>query len=194
MSFEFYALPDELQPWLASIIIQDGIWCLKRRIGNGVHYDLIRDARDVKAISFMVENEDDVILFIGRSDLSPIVLENKAHSTSLDFIRSQAIQFVPSTIAKEVILLEGRLAIMRPSEYKLHGIDPKPLSQWYRHIQKSLASIMTRDNIVVQRTSTGKLKEWREIGITQGAVSWRRNGRLLKQFPRGEVEFDVTNP
>lgn len=192
MSFEFYALPDEQQRWLMKLVLQEGIWCLAwNSAEDGYRYDTIRYEEDLHRLSFESEHEDSLMFFIGRTDFSQIAWEDKPHGKELDFIKSQALQFVPSTVVSGYILLEGRLTIMRPSEYNLHGIDPKPLSRWYKQIRKSLTSIMTKDYIVVQRTTTGEIKEWHEIGVTYGAVTWRLGGHLLKQFPGGAVEFDV---
>ena len=193
MSFEFYALPDEQRQWLAEIVSQEGIWCLVNswKPGHGDQYYCIHKEAELKSHFLPITPKGTLMFFIGRTGLSKPVWRDSPRGKELDFIRSQAIEFSPSLIVRESILLEGRLAIMRPSEYSLHGIDPNPLSRWYRPIRKSLTSIMTKDYIVVQRTTTGEIKEWHEIGVTHGAVTWRLGGHLLKQFPQGAVEFDI---
>jgi len=191
MIYSFYSLPEEFNKWLLKLILENSVWCMAWYPGINDLYYFVRDNKDVLSLSYQTEYEDSLILFIGRRDLSDIIWEDNKRGKRIHFIKSQAIQLVPSLIVQECILLEGRMAVMRPSEYSLHGIDPKPILQWYKQVRKSLASIMSKEYIVVQRTASGKLKEWREIGLTPGAISWRLSGRLLKQFPRGEVEFDI---
>jgi hypothetical protein len=194
MSFEFYALPNEELQWLAGVLTQKNIWCWVywHPAEGGKGYEPIKTADDLKKLSFNTKYEGGLKFFLGRTDLTNIVWrETLGGKKEIDFIKSQAIEFWPSLIVMDNILLEGRLAIMPPSEYTLQGIDPKPILRWYKEVRKSLTSMMSKEYIVVQRTTNGKLKEWREIGLTPGAISWRLSGRLLKQFPRGEVEFDV---
>jgi hypothetical protein len=50
---------------------------------------------------------------------------------------------------------------------------------------------MSKDYIVAQNTTLGTVKVWRDLRITPGAVDWRLSRKLLKQFPKRPVEFDV---
>lgn len=190
MSYEFYALPEEFNKWLLKLISDDSVWCMAWYPGKDDPYYLIRD-KDISSLSYQAEFEDSVMFFVGRRELSDIVWEDTKRGKRIHFIKSQAIQIVPSLIVQERILLEGRMAVMRPSEYTLQGIDPKPILRWYKQVRKSLTSIMSREYIIIQRTTTGKIKEWLEVGVTPAAVAWYHRGHLLKQFPQGAVEFDI---
>jgi hypothetical protein len=189
MSFEFYATPDEQKQWLVNQIRDETIWMLGWSFTR--KYFQVQSANDIKDLSFEAKNPDDLIIYIGRSDLAHVLWSSAPSVDKIDFISSQAIQFVASITVEGRILLEGRIAIMRPSDYKLCNIDPTNLSRSYRKIRKSLSSIMAPDFVVVQRTTSGVLKEWHGVGVTPGAVSWCRKGILLKQFPEGAVEFDI---
>jgi len=130
-------------------------------------------------------------MYIGRSDLAHAAWEKTQSGDKINFVNSQAIQFVASLMVEGRVLLEGRIAIMRPSDYKQHNINPANLMRWYRKMRESLSSIMAHDFVVIQRTTLGTLKEWRGVGITPGAVALRFKGVLLKQFAEGAVEFDI---
>lgn len=188
MGFEFFATRDEQRQWLIDQSLVENVWMFGWSFLT--KYFEITGGSDIKNL----RPEEEYLFYIGRSGLAyPMWRKIKGgERNDIDFVRSQAIQFVTSFIAEENILIQGRLGIMRLPEYKPQGIDPAPISRWYRQIRKSLSSIMTHDVIVVQRITNGSLKEWRDIGITPGAVAWRRRGGLLKQFAKGSVEFDIS--
>jgi hypothetical protein len=142
--------------------------------------------KDIDALSFRTVHEGGLEVYLGRSDLAKVVWTGGR----IDFVKSQAVQLVASVEVGKV-LLQGQIGIMKPSEYKLKGIDSKPLSKWYRKLQASLSAIMAKDVVVIQKTAVGSVKEWPDKGITPCAVSWHKKGGLLKQFAAGAVEFDV---
>jgi hypothetical protein len=189
MSFVFYATPEEQRHWLMEQIEKNKVWMVGWSFGR--KYFEIRNPDDLKSLSFDAKHVDNLIIYLGRYDLARPVWQRVQNENRIDFINSQSIQFVPSLPVGKDILLEGRVGIMRPSEYKVHGIDPAKISQWYRKTRESLSSIMLDSVVIIQKTTTGKVKEWPAIRISPGAVARHRKGGLLKQFPDGAVQFEI---
>jgi hypothetical protein len=190
MSYTFYALPEEQRTWLCNLTAIENVWCVGTRWDNGFHRVAVQDPKDVLSLSFAKGQHHIVALYLGRHDLSPPIWQQRPNG-DIDFVHSRAIQCVPCLMDEETILLEGRIGILRPSEYTLQGIDPGPLTRWYRKVRRSLAAIMMPDAVLIHHTTLGTVKECRGAGLTPGAVAWRQRGCLLKQFAEGPVEFDV---
>jgi hypothetical protein len=189
--YPFYATIDEQKKWLVQLLSAKDVWCLLWTPSDGARYFPI-GITELKKISFEAEHEDDLMLFLGCRGLTiePVWLETP-RGVRLDFIRSQALQLVPSLVVENTILLEGRLSVMRRGEYERVGVNPTKLIKWYRKIRKSLVSLMSSNHILVQKTSDGKIKLWTDVGISPGAVLWYHEGHSLKQFPQSPVEFDI---
>ena len=189
MSFEFYALPNEQRKWLADQMRNEQVWILAW--SHSKKYFEITNTADLRELAFESEADNNIVIFIGRRDISNIVWRNTKSGKRIDFIKSQAVQFVPSLTVRKNIVLEGRIGIMRDSEYNENDIDPTPVKKWFRTLNASLRSIMAKDYAVIQHASTGEIRKLRNTGVTQKAVEWRQKGKMLRQFPDGEVIFDV---
>ncbi|MBM3240375.1 hypothetical protein FJZ31_29180 [Candidatus Poribacteria bacterium] len=189
--YQFYATIDEQKKWLVQILSAKDIWCLLWKPSDGYRYFPI-GITELEKISFEAEHEDDLMLFLGCHGLTiePVWLETP-RGVRLDFIRSQALQLVPSLVAENTILLDGRLSVMRRGEYERAGVNPTKLFQWYRKIRQSFVALMSSNHILVQKTNDGKIKRWTDVGISPGAVLWYHEGHSLKQFPQSPVEFDI---
>ncbi len=188
---EFYATPSEQREWLKRPFSEPGIWGLVWRYGEGYRY-FPDGLCDVENLQFGGENEDELMLFLGRRDLAETpAWRATPRGDQIDFKKSRAIQFVPSLTICNHILLEGRIAILRPSEYQTDEIPSKPLLQWFRQVARSLYSLKAPGTILTQRTADGSQKEWQNVIVSSGAVAWRCAGGCLKQFPKGMVEFDL---
>jgi len=133
------------------------------------------------------------MLFFGNQELATLpVWQNLSQGQVLDFGRSFAIQFVPSLTVAPDILLDGRLGILSPSQYDSDQKTYRALVSWFKNVGRLLASSLNSNGtVLVQYTTQGFLKEWKDVLVSRGAVEWRRQGNRLKQFPCGEVDFDV---
>ena len=151
--------------------------------------------KELERVTFEAQTEYACMIFFGQKarEARPIFDFTPRGQRSLNFLQSKAIQFVPSLIVEGRVLLEGRMAIMRKSDYQLHGIPCEPIFGWFHSVAASFkAAVADRAVLLIQqKKGSGTIKEWRQVVVSKHAAKWRRNGRLLKQFPRGEVEFDI---
>jgi hypothetical protein len=85
------------------------------------------------------------------------------------------------------ILLQGRLAIMRATDYD-DGARAAELAKLFRKLKAELRRDSEAGRVVVQPLPGGELKRWRDMLVGR-TVS--ESGFRLKQFLRGEVEFRV---
>jgi hypothetical protein len=194
-SIEFYALPDEQCKWLNSVLDDSQVWCvLSRSPPDNPHDELVSKSTAANALDFF-KNEDigGITLFIGLRSIvpAPVWRESANGVRDLDFIESRAIKYEPSRVFCERILLEGQFAIMRDIYYLERNIDSKPLYAWFLALVNSLKHLRAKGVTVVQSTTAGSTKEWPQIVVTDGAERWWRGGSALKQFPHGEVEFNL---
>lgn len=194
MAMDFYALPDEQRLWLWNLISEENLLCAFYRMSSGkIERGSITDRGILAHVDFCVTEISNIQFFVGKPEFLGQAYSQDRFLQEVEdnFTRLQAIRITASRIVADRILLDGQIAIMRPIYYVEASIDPKPVQKWYQQVKRSFKAIMTKDFIVTQRTTLGTVKEWKEIGITPGGVEWRLSGKLLKQFPKGPVEFDV---
>ncbi len=186
---EFYATPDEQRVWLTRVLSRHDTWCARWQPGIGEPEFPFGAALLENSI---FRGNDEAMLFLGRKDLTalPTWRENERGHRDIDFVRSQAIQVVPSRVVRDV-LLEGRIAIMRATYYEDAGISVRPVRKWFHEVGRSLEQLRLPGAMLLQRTTTGRIKEWQSVIISRGAADWRQSGGSLKQFVDGGVEFDV---
>ena len=150
--------------------------------------------KEIDCLTFEAQVENASMIFLGNETLmpKPVFEFTPKGGRRLNLVQSKAIQFVPSALVERRVLLEGRMAIMRKSDYQLDAIPWEPIVEWFRSVSQSFKdTIGHKGAILIQNTTLGTVKEWHQVMVSQDAVNWRRTGGLLKQFPRGEVEFDV---
>lgn len=190
---DFFATPAEQKNWLAQFLGDTDVWCVLWTAVDGPRYVEL-DVQMVDELSFSAESEDEMTFFLGRKSLvaSPIWNTVGAGRRELDFLKSSAVQYVPALVVHEKILLEGRMAILPSSAYEDAGVDPKPIAAWFKKVRDSFASMLREPRAtLVQSTTSGAMKSWNQVLVSPGAVAAKTSGKLLKQFPEGEVEFDV---
>jgi len=188
---EFYALPEEQKAWLQALLKQQPVWCICER--SCLREPVRVEPQDVVNLNFETKTEFEWALFLGLKTLTKApVFRPTPQGSTLDFVKSLAIQYVPSLVCAPDILIEGQLAVMRKFEYELAKLPWQHLFQWFRELTRSFRRTLGfKGAVLVQHTTLGTVKEWRGVLLSKGAVEWRLNGRRLKQFPRGEVEFDL---
>jgi hypothetical protein len=188
---EFYAVAEEQRAWLETQC-QPGTWIRYWEPSRPVQHEVLTP-QSVRLLDFEAKHGDDWMLFLGRKDMAPeSVWLDTAVGRQIDFVKSMAIQFVPSLAYHDKVLLEGRISIMRVENYQQEGIDCAPLLNWFNALCRSFQrAVAKRDAVVTQRTTEGTIKEWRKVLVSERAVEWRHSGRKVKQFPKGEVEFDI---
>jgi len=191
---EFFAMPDEQLRWLGELLAENGIWCVVRKLPPNWGIKHVTGAQFLTELQLTKPDETAGLqLFFGPSDFVPTPIWRIAENgdRDIDFIRSQAIQYCPSMVVREHVLLEGHMAIMRQGYYDEVGIAPKPVQEWFRHVAKSFVRLRTEGTVVLQDPKLGKQKEYPDIVATPGALEWQRCGHLLKQFVNGAYEFHV---
>jgi hypothetical protein len=191
-SIEFFALPDEQMSWLREFVDLDRMWCLQRS-APGPALRHIDSRAQFSEFDFSDAHQHSFSLILGNRELSehPILEPTAAGIDDIDFIRSQAVLLSPAILSGSVILLEGYMAIMKPGDYANSAVDPGPVQAWFKRVVVSFRELQAPGAVIQQRTSLGTTKNWRSIVVTRGAVKWRTEGRQLKQFAKGPVEFDV---
>lgn len=183
---EFFWTPQELLTWLHRVCEELGLWFVVWRVGQSAEQV---DPGSIQLSMFQGAKEDSVQLFLGAKSLCPEPQWRVAGDRrEMDFTRSYAVQLVPSILSIDGgMLLQGRLAIMRASDY-----DDKKRSAELRTLFGRLVSELKRDSdagsVVVQPLPNGERKRWGDMLVSH-AVSGSR--LKLKQFSRGEVEFRV---
>jgi hypothetical protein len=185
----FFAGPEEQRRWLYDTL-GDTTWCVAEHTRDqrvtGV------DRSQVDELTF----ERDPLslqLFLGRRDLcdAPVWRETADGRPTVDFVRSRAVQYVPATIAQDV-MIEGRLAIMRDRYYADLGLEFLPFKSWFTSLVTSLErAIHTPGVRVLSRLES---EPWavtpRKILVSPMAIEWRKAGHKLKQAAESRVEFD----
>jgi hypothetical protein len=156
---EFLAMPDEQLRWIKELLANDGIWCVVRRLPPNWQIEQVEDAGFLSNLQLKIPDEIGRLqLFFGRSDLVPTPIWRTAENgdRDIDFIRSRAIQFSPSVVVREHVLLEGQMAIMRLGYYEEAGIDPKPLRLWFRDVAKSFVKLKAAGTVIIRDTERDK--------------------------------------
>lgn len=192
-SLAFYASVNEQRVWLSHALHDVRGWS----IANWFRQDRFEEILPQHiGRNLGTDNWHALRIFIGRSDLSAApVWRNTSVGKEIDFIRSRAIQIVPSATIDEM-MLEGRIDIMRASEYQRIGVDPLPLMQWFRLMQRSLEKMLQFDGayLVGRKGHRSGFPSRRRALVSRDAAAWRHSGHDLKQVPESTIEFDVVLP
>jgi hypothetical protein len=188
-SVEFYATPEEQRIWLSELTADPLLWF----VVDAFPESPAAPATATVLRQLTLEGRGHLQIFLGRKDLGPgpqwrIAGQRK----ELHFTASQAIQLVPS-LAHENVLIEGRLAIMRRSEYQRDGIAFEPLASWFRVVSRSLkAALNARETRLITYSSTEPpAPSRRKVLVSRGAIDWRKSGKRLQQTPGSLIEFDI---
>jgi hypothetical protein len=191
MSLEFYALPHEQMTWIKTVLAFGGSWCVAVRWGRPKsRISAIRTPEDLEGISFDVESPSHLMFYLGLAELSsPDVVESYQGHLQ-EFTRTLSVRLEASTIVQDRILLEGQLAIGQRWAYEKAGVAPEPIIRWYRRLRRSLATIMSKDWVLISALEDGRLHRW-TTAVSPGAVAWRQDGKILTQLPTSPFCYDV---
>ncbi|MBX9790669.1 MAG: hypothetical protein K2Y37_17265 [Pirellulales bacterium] len=187
----FFAHPSEQVRWLKERLNDPEIWCVgKMGVPTSEYFTV--DSDSVDSLQFTGIHGTELMLFLGHANLQTDVVwrSTARHILEIDFVRSQAIQCLPSLIVDASILTEGQLAIMDASYYEEVGIDPRPLQRWFRDVVRSFRALRA-PRMALGKVDHAAIKRWPSVVVSPGAVDWRKSGRKLKQFPKGAAEFDI---
>lgn len=183
---EYFWAPEELVSWLKRVCSELGLWLVVWRAGQDA---ALFSPEAMQPSMFEAAPEDSIQVFLGKPSLCPdprwrFVGDRR----ELDFAQSYAVQVVPSILSADgKILLQGRLAIMRATDYD-DGARAAELAKLFRKLKAELRRDSEAGRVVVQPLPGGELKRWRDMLVGR-TVS--ESGLRLKQFLRGEVEFRV---
>jgi hypothetical protein len=186
----FYAMPNEQQAWLNDTLAQTALWCVVRIPGAASR--LIREPSEIARLPFVEPSCKYFDLFLGNRELveAPVWRIAGDGREVIDLARSMAIQYVPSLVVDNDVLLEGQMAIMAATYYQELGLDQGPLERWFAHIAKSFQKQRSPAKLVYHRAD-GQVVTYPGTMLTPGAVQWRLAGKRLKQLQQGPLEFDV---
>lgn len=189
----FYALPNEQQAWLNETLEQSALWCVVRFPGDESR--LVSDLSEIDRLPFVEPSCKYFDLFLGNRELveTPVWRIAGDGREVIDLVRSMAIQFVPSLVVDNNVLLEGQMAIMTATYYRELGLDQGPLERWFARIANSFRKQRSPAKLVYHRAD-GQAAAFPGTMLTSGAVQWRLAGRRLKQLLHGPMEFDVQLP
>ena len=178
-------MPDELATWVKHICAELGLWLVVWRVGRNA--DLV--APKALQSSWFSGADESVQLFLGDPKLCVEPQWRVAGDRrELDFQRSYAVQLVPSLLAKDGhTLLQGRLAIMRESDYSDVSRYAE-LGALFRRLRSDLKRRSDSSHVIVQPLSGGGHKRWNDIQVGAAVLG---SAKVLKQFSGGEVEFRI---
>lgn len=188
-SLEYYATPSEHRAWLATLAADPQLWFVVDSFPELA--EAPATATVLRELTFQGRGHAQV--FLGRNDLGPGPQWRIAgRRNELDFVVSQAVQLIPSVTQGDV-LVEGRMAIMRRSDYERNGITFEPLRNWFREVGASLRkSLKTREMRLITRSATeAPATSARKVSVSPGAIAWRRGGKRLQQVAGSLIEFDI---
>lgn len=191
---DFFATPDEQLGWLEGFLADNDIWCVLRILPPMWRIEQVHDKGFLTTLPLRkADGIGGLQLFFGRRDLVPAPMWRTPENgdRDIDFIRSQAIQYSPSIVVGEHVLLEGQMGIMRRSHYEKSGIDPNPVNAWFNEVASSFARLGTGIPVTLRDTKSGQERVYKDIIVSFGALEWQRSGHLLKQFLNGAYEFHV---
>lgn len=191
-SLEFLALPSEQVSWLAELLDSRDVWCVRRWMPPNRKIERIQGSDSIHIHSFSTKDDTGGFeLYFGNKEFadSPIWQTGGHGSIDIDFVRSQAIQYCPSMLVQDSVLLAGQMAIMRRSYYAEAGIDPKPLYNWFIEVVRSFRLLAAKSELFLCDPRTGALAECPGLVATAGAMDFLRTGHSLKQYLRGAYEF-----
>jgi hypothetical protein len=189
-SVEFFATAREQREWLIEVLTDSVIWALTESVTPGQFERL--SVATLSELSF-AGREYTTRVFIGRADLSEEPLfETRPGRLELDFAKSRAVQFVPSTETGDTII-EGSLAILHEADYRRIGVDPGPLLGWFGLLSKSLEAMIVKDRVHLVTLAPGELpaRSRRRVLISPGVIQLHKNGHRLKQFLNSKIEFGI---
>jgi hypothetical protein len=182
---EYFWTPDELVGWVKHICRDLGLWLVLWRVGRNA--ELINP--ETLLPSMFQGGDDSVQLFLGDPTMCPVPQWRVAGDRrELDFVQSYAMQLVPSLVAPDdTTLLQGRLAIMRSTDYD-DGKRYTELNKLFRRLKADLKRNSDAGHVVVQSLPDGGRKRWTTMLVSQAVAT---STTKLKQFSRGEVEFGI---
>jgi hypothetical protein len=186
----FFATPEEQRAWLLRLAGDPQLWWLASKPATKQYTSLV--AESIQSMPFTGRSYA-LRLYVGHKDLSPSPVWRQAGSApELDFIRSRAIQVIPSLVDGEV-LLEGHVSIMRPADYQAHGVAFQPLHRWFREVCESLEQTIAppKATLIVLSPTEPPAPSRRKTALSKGAAAWKKGGGRLKQFSESVIEFDL---
>lgn len=189
---QFYATPHEQQEWFTRVLRFPGAWCYLQ--SGGSYRELSASSETLP--EFALGADDGPVFYIGNNELSQASWNHGEEGpVSLDFLHSQAVQFLPSIfIPARNLLLEGRIAISEPRKYREAGIAHSSVHEWFRRVTDEFhRSVANSEQKLVQLTTSGTRKVWPTVVVSVGAAQLSGEGTKLKQFSNGSVEFGLTN-
>lgn len=153
---EFFWMPEELLNWLQARCRQVELWIVLWKVGADAQ---LVGSDDLQLETFHGTDSDVVQIFIGAPDVSRDPVWRLVNGRRLlNFQSSYVVQLVPSVITPdERILLQGRLAILRPNQYA-DAARAKKLLLLCRRLRSSMKSNSDVGQCIVQRLSNGQLK------------------------------------
>ncbi len=188
-SVEFYATTDEQRAWLSKLAANPLFWF----VVDAFPASPPRIVSPNELVDLGFDGPVYLQIFIGRKDRAPGPLwRSAAERNELDFVASQAIQFVPSQ-ARGNVLIEGRMGIMRLAEYERQGVLFEPLHKWFRELARDLEhSVNARElRLIVHSATDADAPSRRPVLISPGAMAWRRSGARLQQVAGSLIDFDL---
>jgi hypothetical protein len=182
---EFFWTPDELIRWIQRVCGEADLWLVVWRVGRNA--DIV--SPEVILPSWFEGVDDSVQFFIGDPALCSVPQWRiVGDRRELDFTRSHAIQLVPSLVAPDGrTLLQGRLAIMRASDYD-DTSKYAELSKLNKPLRSDLQRNADSGRVDVQPLSIGGRKRWAEMLVSSAVAG---SNAKLKQFFKSEVEFEL---
>jgi len=183
-------LPSEQKAWLNETLAQSALWCVVRFPGDSSR--LASEPGEIDRLPFVEPSCKYFDLFLGNRELveTPVCRIAGDGREVIDLVRSMAIQYVPSLVVDNDVLLEGQMAIMTATYYQELGLDQRLLERWFARMAKSFQSQCATAKLISHRAD-GKAATYPGTMLTPGAVQWRLSGNRLKQLRNGPLEFDV---
>jgi len=179
---EFFWTPEETVRWLKHVVSDLRLWVVLWEVGRDAG---LVDPEVLAPRLFENSVDDSVQLFLGDPTFSRPVWRETNGRRILDVQLSCAVQFVPAISVPDHILLQGRLAVLRPDQYD--GSCAERLPGLFRHLRLSMQRHSDRTRIVTQLLSGGGKKRWKGMLVGKDVPA----DVELKQFVTGSVVFDL---
>jgi hypothetical protein len=189
-NLSFFATPGEQLGWLEDVLADPNIWGL---VDTGSPARFQRLTKEFLRNVELSGREYSVVIFLGQVELANVpVFETTPGRLHIDFARSRCIQLVPSMQQGEFII-EGNLAILRPSEYDRSRIDAVPILKWFRELSKAFERRLGKAGVRLITTGPGgsRSRSPRRVLVSQGVVDLAKQGKRLKQFLGSSIEFEL---
>jgi hypothetical protein len=187
---EFYALPEELDRWLASVFAEDRNWALCWKVHSNTYTRVIHSAHANGQVQWSIAAGSKPEFFIGNKNLcsGPIMRKRPDGVEEIDFLASLCVRVVPSFVSQGV-LLEGRIESFPRSKYN-GSPNATKFWTWRRQLILFLRkSVFPMPAVASQLLTDGTTKTWESVFVSQGAIDWFSKGGKLKQFVNGPVEM-----